>query len=164
MITDYIHKSYRTLRAQGIPARTAHEIATIAQDVRTFEAEHVTYLSSGPARVDLGDGWTYEVDAEHDGDAQPDDNGVFEEDVLAAWDNDEWRYVTVKVTATSPDGKVSESTYLGGVEVGAYWQATTLLDDEQEVIRTARDYDLFAEARGFAEAVPTCGACGHPQA
>ena len=160
MITDYIRKSYTGLRRTGVPAQHAFGIARAAQDIRTFEAEHVTYLSSGAAQVDLGDGWVYTVDADWDQHADPADADCYSAEDVAAFERDDWFFALIKVTATR--GKVSETTYLGGVEVGHYWSRHTLLDAEQQALSAARDYDLFGEARTLAEAVPTCSHCGHP--
>lgn len=79
--------------------------------------------------------YNFDIKIEADTDAHPGDYDCYTDKQVAAWKNDSWRFVVVKVTPTRHDVTVhGASEYLAGVEYGDY-----VLTDENDNV-TGRKY------------------------
>lgn len=73
------------------------------------------------------------------------DGDCYSPDDVAAWQADQWRYVTVEAHVSLPDGR-SDTAIMGGVETGEHW-GTSL---EASILHTVAG--LISEALAGAEA------------
>lgn len=98
------------------------------------------------------DGFLLTAYKEEDTDSTPYDADCYDKEDIDAWKNDEWRYVTVVVTATKEGVELGEAV-LGGCEDGYSpgWSTAAAPDGYVDAFSHTlgeheNDYDLPAEA------------------
>lgn len=150
---------YRQLRADGMPARTAHALARDedivevvlipAHDGYVVDTAELEAVTAGPhpnvATVDgspvdgtirFPEGVVVTLQLVDDQDSHVDDDECYSAEDITAWRENQWRFVGVVVTATLEEGEeeVGEES-VWRVDVGDYWPGS----EEGQAWHAARD-------------------------